>query len=406
MKFRYRVCDDRGRPKSGTWEAERKDTVVAGLLDQNYYIVSLQELPSAQLPGNLDLNLGSFKKVGSQELVAFTRQLSIMLAAGLPIMRCLRVLEEQAANPRLKQAILQIQDDIETGSSLGEAFSRQAAIFSGVYISMLKAGETAGTLDMVLNKLSYHLAKEHEFSGKLKSASIYPIFISVIAVMVVLLIITVIMPRFVSIFESSGMQLPLPTRVLMDLSAFLHSQGLLLLIGFILITGFMKWFKRTAEGELVCDTILLHLPIVGRCANRLALARFARTLGILTRSGINIVQALEVVKDVVGNAAISKVVAEAKGSIMEGDNIAGPLQASGWFDPLATQMIAVGEETGRLDDILIHLSDYYEGELISSLDRLTTLIEPTLIFLVAIVIGGVVISVLYPMFDMINLVGI
>ncbi|MPN12578.1 Type II secretion system protein F [bioreactor metagenome] len=145
---------------------------------------------------------------------------------------------------------------------------------------------------------------------------------------------------------------------------------------------------------------------MGRCANRLALARFARTLGILTRSGINIVQALEVVKDVVGNAAISKVVAEAKGSIMEGDNIAGPLQASGWFDPLATQMIAVGEETGRLDDILIHLSDYYEGELISSLDRLTTLIEPTLIFLVAIVIGGVVISVLYPMFDMINLVGI
>jgi Type II secretory pathway, component PulF len=406
LKFGYRVRDELGRLKSGIFEAEHKDTAIAGLLNQNYYIVSLQELQPAESWWRWEIDLGRLKRVPGQDVIVLTRQLSIMMAAGLPIMRCFRILEEQAANPRLKQVVLQLQDDVETGSSLWEAFSRHPAIFSEVYISMLKAGETAGTLDTVLNKLSYQMAKEHEFSAKLKSASIYPIFLSVIAFIVVLLIITLVIPKFAGVFASAGIELPLPTRLLIGLGAFLQTKGLVILLGLLVIIGLLRWFKRTPEGKFAYDTVLLHLPVAGKYMKRLALARFARTLGILAKSGINIVQALEVVKGVVGNAVIGRVVEETRNSILEGDSIASPLQNSGWFDPLVIHMITVGEETGRLDDMLIHLSDFYEGELMRTLESLSAMIEPLLILIVALIIGGVVVAVLYPMFDMINMVGI
>ena len=406
MRFGYRVRDEQGRLKSGTWEADHKNTVVAGLLYQNYYIVSLKELQSGQPAVQVEFHLSSLKKVNGQDLVIFTRQLSVMLAAGLPILRCLKILAEQASNTCLKDVALRIQEDIETGLPLWEAFGRHSQIFSRVYISMLKAGETGGVLDAVLDKLSYHLEREQEFNSKLKSASIYPLFISIMAVLVVLLVITLIMPRFVSIFESSGVQLPLPTRLLMRLGAFLKTGGLFIFIGVISLIYLIKRFKGTTEGRLIYDSILLHLPILGRIINHIAIARFARTLGILIKSGINALQALEVVENIAGNAAIGKAIAGACRSIKEGDSITSPLQSSGLFEPLVTHMIAIGEETGRLDEMLIHLSDYYEGELIHTLDTLIAVIEPLLIFLVAIVVGGVVIAILYPMFDMINLVGV
>ena len=392
--------------KSGTWEADHKNTVVAGLLYQNYYIVSLKELQSSQPAVQFEFHLSCLKKVNGQDLVIFTRQLSVMLAAGLPILRCLKILAEQGSNTCLKDVALRIKEDIETGLPLWESFGRHSQIFSRVYISMLKAGETGGVLDVVLDKLSYHLEREQVFNSKLKSASIYPLFISITAVLVVLLVITLIMPRFVSIFASSGVQLPLPTRLLMGLSAFLKTGGLFIFIGVISLIYLIKHIKGTTQGRLIYDSILLHLPILGRTINQIAIARFARTLGILIKSGINALQALEVVENIAGNAAIGKAIAEACRSIKEGDSITSPLQNSGLFEPLVTHMIAIGEETGRLDEMLIHLSDYYERELIHTLDTLIAIIEPLLIFLVAIVVGGVVIAILYPMFDMINLVGV
>lgn len=406
MKFEYRVRDEQGRLKSGIWEADHKNSVVAGLLLQNYYIVFLKELQAGQRDGQMEIHLSSFKKVNGQDLVIFTRQLSVMLAAGLPIMRCLKILAEQACNPRLKDVVLRIQEDIETGLPLWEAFARHPEIFSRIYISMLKAGETGGVLDAVLDKLSYHLEKEQEFNSKLKSASIYPIFISILAVSVVLLVITLIMPRFVSIFASSGVQLPVPTRLLIGASELLKTGGLSTFISLFGLIFLIKHFKGTARGGLIYDSILLHLPLLGRSIRQIAVARFARTLGILIKSGINVLQALEVVEDIVGNAVIGRAIAGACHSIKEGESITSPLQRTGLFEPLVTHMIAVGEETGRLDEMLIHLSDYYEVELIHTLDTLIAVIEPLLIFMVALVVGGVVISILYPMFEMINLIGV
>lgn len=406
MRFEYRVRDEQGRLKSGIWEADHKNSVVTGLLNKNYYIVSLEELHPSQSAGYLQFHLSSLKKVSGQDLVIFTRQLSVMLAAGLSILRCLKILAEQASNPRLQNVVLRIQEDIETGLPLWEAFGRHPKIFSKVYISMLKAGETGGVLEAVLDKLSYHLQKEQEFNSKLKSASIYPLFISIMSVVVVLLVITLIMPRFVSIFESSGVPLPLPTRLLIGLSACLKTRGLYTTIGIIGLIYMIRRFKGTHQGGFIYDSMLLHLPILGRSISQIAVARFARTLGILIKSGINVLQALEVVEEIVGNAVIGRAIAGACISIKEGEGITSPLQRTGVFDPLVTHMIAVGEETGRLDEILIHLSDYYEVELKHTLDTLIAIIEPLLIFLVAIVVGVVVVSILYPMFDMINLVGV
>lgn len=406
MRFEYRVRDEQGRLKSGIWEADHKNSVVAGLLYQNYYIVSLKELQSGHYDNHVEINFSTLKKVNGQDLVIFTRQLAVMLAAGLPILRCLKILEEQASNPRLKHAVQDIQEDIETGLPLWEAFGRHSRIFSKVYISMLKAGETGGVLDAVLDKLIYHLEKEQEFNSKLKAASIYPLFISILSVFVVLLVITLIMPRFVSIFASSGVQLPLPTRLLIGVSAFLKTGGGGTISGILGLIYLIKRFKRTTRGGLIYDSILLHLPILGKSIRQIAIARFARTLGILIKSGVSVLQALEVVEEIVGNKVIGRAIAGACTSIKEGESIASPLQRTGLFESLVTHMLAVGEETGRLDEMLIHLSDYYEVELIHTLNTLIAMIEPLLIFLVALVVGGVVISILYPMFEMINLIGV
>lgn len=404
MRFAYRVRDEQGRLKSGIWEAEHKHTVVEGLLFQNYYIVYLQELPPQQ-GAHMEIKPGIIGRVDGQELLIFTRQLSVMLAAGLPVIRCLRIAAEQTSSPRLKSAALRIGEDIEAGLPLWEAFGRHSPIFSGVYVSMLRVGETGGVLDLILEKLVFHLEKEREFYSKLRAASVYPLFISVFAALVVFLIIILIVPRFVNIFASSGIELPLPTRMLLGLSSFLQAKGFLIFIVGLTCLYLIWRFKRTDQGGLICDTIILHLPVLGRSFSQIAAARFARTVGILIESGINVLQALEIAEDMVGNAVIRRAISAACCRIKEGESITGPLYRTGVFEPIVTQMIAVGEETGRLDEMLIHLSDYYETELIHTLDTLLKIIEPLLIFLVALLVGAIVIAILCPMFDMVNLVG-
>lgn len=405
MRFEYRVRDEQGRLKSGIWEAEHKEAVVEGLLDRNYYIVALKELYSGEQNLNIEIQPDNFRRVNDQDLAVFTRQLSVMLAAGLPIVRCLHILTEQTSNPRLRNAAQRIKEDVETGLSLGEAFGRHSKIFSGVYLSMLKAGENGGVLDSVLDKLSYYLEKERGFYAQLRSASIYPLFISLFAVLVLLLVITVIIPRFASIFQSAGVELPLPTRLLIEIGAVMQAQGLFIIAGISGLLWLIKRCRATTKGGLAYDTILLHLPVLGRSIRQIAAARFARTLGILLKGGINVLQALEVVEGMVGNVVLGRAISAACCSIREGDSITHPLQRTGVFEPIVTHMIAVGEETGRLDEMLIHLSEYYEDELLHTLDSLLKIIEPLLIFLVALMVGGIVIAMLFPMLEMINLVG-
>jgi len=405
LKFEYRVRDQKGRIQSGTLEAEHKSIVVQRLQAQGYYIVSLKEVLQTSNDIQFNFGLHSFKRVSIRDQMVFTQQLSTMLSAGLSIMRCFRILGEQTPNPKLRKAVQKIKEDIEAGLALWEAIARHPEIFSGVYINMVRAGELGGVLVPVLERLSYHLEREQEINSKVKTASIYPALISIFAILVVFFIITFVMPMFIGMFESAGVQLPMPTRILLSLSTIVKKQGLFIILGIALLVFVMQRAGKTRQGRLFYDNMYLHLPIIGKTVSRIAVARFARTMGTLVKSGIPVLQALEVMEGVVGNAVIGRAISKACASIKEGQSITNPLAETGVFEPMVTQMIAVGEETGSLDDMLMRMSDYYERELIHNVDALMAVIEPVLILVVAVLVGGVIIATLLPMFDMINLVG-
>jgi type IV pilus assembly protein PilC len=390
---------------SGTLEAEHKNSVIERLLGQGFYIVSLKEIVQTGKDIQLDINFSALRKVSTRDLVVFTQQLSTMLAAGLPIIRCFKILGEQTANVKLKKAILKIKEDIQSGLALWEAIAKHPEIFSQVYISMMKAGELGGVLDPVLERLAFHLEREQEINAKVKSASIYPAIICIFAVFVVIFIISFVMPMFVGMFESSGVELPLATRILLSTGDFIKTQGLFLLLVILSTIFLMKRLGKTQGGRLFYDNFYLHIPLLGKTINRIAVARFARTMGTLVKSGIPVLQALEVMEEVVGNAVIGRAIAEASSSIKEGETINIPLMETGVFEPMVTQMIAVGEETGTLDQMLMRMSDYYERELLHTVDALLAVIEPVLILAVAVIVGAVIVATLLPMFDMTTLVG-
>lgn len=401
LKYKYRVKDIRGKLLSGNLEADHKEIIITSLLDQGYFIVNLEEVKESReiMPGF------SFKRVTTRELVVMTRQLATMLAAGLSIIRCLHILAEQTANQELKNVVQAIAEDIEGGTSLGEAVAKHPHIFSKIYMSMIRVGEIGGVLDLVLERLGDHLEREQEINVKIKSASIYPAIISILAVLVIFFIITFVMPTFVGIFEMAGVLLPLPTRVLLAVGLTLQKNWIFIFAGLlILIWGIRKW-GQTSRGRFTYDLLIMHIPIIGRTMAQINVARFCRTMGTLIRSGIPVLQALEVTEDVIGNEVIARAISKARTSIKEGDTITAPLVETGIFEPMVTQMIAVGEETGALDEMLIRMSDYFEREIMYMVDAMMAIIEPLLIIIVAVLVGGVVVATLLPMFDMVNLVG-
>lgn len=396
MKFAYQVRDKSGKKFKGTLEAENKNGLIEGLLRQDYYILSLKEIKASS--SNIEVGF-SLQKPALKDLLIMTRQLSAMISSGLSILRCFKILGEQTENKRLKKVILQVQKDIEEGQPLWEAISKHPSIFSNIYINMIRAGEMGGALDAILNRLSEYMAKEEEIYSKLRSASIYPIIVSSFAVLLVFFIITLVLPGFVSVFQAAGVELPLPTRVLMSVGMFVQKNSLFLLIGIIILLFLFKCWAKTDNGSLCIDKVYLHLPLLGKTVSRIAVARFSRTMGILLRSGIPVLQALEVAEDVVGNVVISRAINRARASISEGDSITFPLESTGVFEPMLTQIIAVGEETGSLDEMLIRMSDYFEREIIYMVDSMMAVIEPLIIIVVALIVGGVVLAVLLPIFS-------
>lgn len=399
MKFQYRVRDKKGQIFQGELEAENKNTVIASLLYQGYYLTSLSE--SRESAWNIKLEL-SFPKASIRDMVIMTRQLATMTAAGLSILSCFKILGEQTANRQLRKAIFQIRQDIEAGQALWQAMSRHPGIFSDVYISMIRAGELGGIMDTVLDRLGDHLEREQEISSKIKSAAIYPCIISIFALLAVFFIISFVMPSFTNMFQASGVEIPLPTKILLFTGNFLKSSWFFILLAVFLLGFLLKKWGKTRNGRLILDSFYLRLPFIGKSISRITVARFSRTMGTLLCSGIPILQCLEVVEDVVGNAVIKKAIHEARISISEGDSITAPLEATGVFEPMLTQMIAVGEATGSLDEMLIRIAEYFEREVIYMVDALTAVVEPLMILLVALLVGGVVLATLLPIFEIMN----
>ncbi len=389
--------DKEGSLITGQIEAQNENTVISGLLREHYCILEVKEIKS-----NPAIHLVLFKSVGSGDLVMMTRMLATMLAAGLPIIRAFSILHQQTHNKTLKKILMSIRNSIERGSALHEALAQYPKTFSPVYINMVKAGELGGALEQVLSRLAEHLEREREIKNKVVTASIYPALILIFTTLTVIFILIFVMPTFIGLFESVGADLPLPTKILIAFSVFLRNNLLYLLLIAIGLVYITKRIGHLPKGRYYLDHLYLKLPVIGRLNSQILESRFARTIGTLINAGIPILEAMEIVEGVVVNAYVLKALVQARENISEGQSIALPLQASGIFEPMLTQMISVGEETGALDEMLAKMSDYYDQEVMHTVEKAMVAIEPLLILGIAMLIGWVVIATLLPIFELVG----
>jgi type IV pilus assembly protein PilC len=402
--FAYKVLDSRGAQATGEIEGDSKSAAAAMLRNKGFTVLDLNEVKT----GLAQLDIGAaFQTIKAKDLTVFSRQFATMVNSGLSMLRCLYVLEEQTPNKKLAKVIGEIRQDVEAGISLSDALEKHPKVFSKLYVSMVRAGELGGILDEVLNRLATQLEKEDSIRRAVKSAMVYPVVIGVFALLVLVGMVMFLIPIFAGMYKELGnAKLPLLTRIMMSFSNVLRSWwGLVVLAAVIfLIWGFRR-LKRTERGRQVWDRFKLRIPMgIGQIIQKLAIARFSRTLGTLITSGVPILQAIDITGKASGNAVIEKAMKDVEISVKEGQSITEPLRKESVFPPMVTQMIAVGEETGSLDAMLNKIADFYEDEVNASVKSLTSILEPILMLFVGALVGTVVISMYLPIFNMMNIV--
>ncbi|MCB2229374.1 type II secretion system F family protein [bacterium] len=393
--FDYKGKTLAGAPVQGTLKANTKEDVER-VLRQNRIIVQSINKKAA----NIEIRIGTgIKKV---EVSRFTRQFATMIGAGLPMVQCLDILSSQTENKELAKVVSQIKDGVQGGATLSDAMSRHPKIFDQLYTNMVEAGELGGALDAILVRLAVYREKADQLVRKVKGAMVYPSVIVVVAAGVTVAMLTFIVPVFAKMFSGVGSELPAPTQVVLGISNFLRDNILFMLIGMVAgIVAFIYW-KKTPGGALLFDKILLKTPVFGTLVKKSSVARFTRTLSTLLSSGVSILEALEITAKTSGNRVVANAINKSMLAIAEGDTITGPLKQTGVFPPMVTQMIGVGEKTGGLDDMLNKIADFYDEEVDEAVTALTSIIEPIIIVFMGAVIGGILIAMYLPMFDIIG----
>jgi type IV pilus assembly protein PilC len=399
--FTYKARTRRGEIVQDKIEGMNTMSVVFSLRQQGLLVIDVREQGVAQR----DL-FEVFKRVKLYDLVVLSRQFATMINAGLPVVRALYVLSEQTDNKKLKGTIDDVRKDVEAGSALSEVLDKHPDVFSRLYIQMVRAGEIGGILDGVLLRIADQLEKDQELRRKLKSAMTYPVTVLVLAILAASFMLIFIVPIFARMFEDLGGALPLLTRVTMAISDILTGiLGVLMYLGMgAAVIGFLRW-KRTEQGRRVWGRISLGIPFkIGQVIQKVALARFARTLGTLSAAGVPILQALEITATSSGNWVVERALLESRDAIREGIPIYKPLEEEWVFPPMVTRMIAVGEETGDIDGVLAKIAEFYESEVDATIKALTSIIEPVMIIVVGGIVGVIVISMYLPMFRIYELV--
>ncbi|MFH0909960.1 MAG: type II secretion system F family protein [Planctomycetota bacterium] len=406
--FAFEAVDGSGRSVSDTIEASSIDEARSILRKKKLFPTNIaQKRTSAQRA--VAATAGAERKkstvigrVKNVHLTLFTRQFATLVEAGLPIVRSLAILEEMIPNGVLRNSLMDVRDDVEQGSSLSEAMAKQPKSFDTLYVSMVRAGEMGGVLDTILMRLAEFREKSQKLKKQIVSALIYPTAVLTIATSILLLIITYIIPKFRDMFEGMGVELPTMTQMLMQFADILKSFWYaipLVPIGFFLL---FKLIRSTKQGRYATDLISLYLPVFGIIIRKTSISRFCRTLGTLTSSGVPILDALAILKSAVGNAVVEGAVMDVHNSIREGESIAEPLKRSGVFDVLSVNMVAVGEETGELDKMLIKVADSYDSDVDAMVTGMMSLLEPFLIIGMGLVAGFIVISLFLPLVKMIE----
>lgn len=345
------------------------------------------------------------QKVKQKDLAIFTRQFSVMIDAGLPLVQCLDILGNQQTNNYFKQTILQVRSDVEAGMTLAESMGRHPKVFEPLYVNMVAAGETGGILDLILQRLAVFIEKMVKLKSDVISALIYPSAVIVLAVVVVSIIMVVVIPAFKNIFEGMlgpGEALPLPTEIVITISNFMASYWWIMAILIGAISYAVKAYYETPNGRRVIDDLLLKAPVLGDVLRKIAVARFSRTLSTLLSSGVPILESLDITAKTAGNVIVTEAIMKVRAGIEQGQTMVEPLKATGIFPPMVSQMIAVGEQTGAMDAMLNKIADFYEQEVDAAIANMLTLIEPVMIVFLGVTIGGIVISMYMPLFVLIG----
>ena len=394
--FTYTARNTNGDLKSATIDAPSRDDAVAQLRRQRLTIIKVDE--SKATPKK---SMGSIKM---RDIVIFTRQFSTMINAGLPLVQALDILARQSENKALAATVREVVFDVESGNTVADAMKKHPKAFSDLYTNMVAAGEAGGILDTILNRLAIFMEKNDALVRKVKGAMIYPTVIMCVAGLCVVILLWKVIPVFASMFGSVGMELPLPTRVVIAASAFLNAYWWALILG-ISGGGYLlkKWYS-TSSGQLAIDKFMLHVPVLGDVLRKSAVSRFTRTLGTLISSGESILDGLEITARTSGNRVVQDAIMGSRASIAGGETIAAPLQKSAVFPPMVISMIAVGEQTGGLDEMLTKIADFYDDEVDAAVSALLSLLEPIMIVFLGVVVGGMFVAMYLPIFDMVNAV--
>jgi len=388
-----------GRVQEGVLVAESKEAAIATLRKQQIIVTTVTEKGKEfALP-----KIGG--GISSKEIAVFTRQFSVMIDAGLPLVQCLEILGSQQDNRTFQKILFQVRQDVESGSTLADALRKHPKAFDDLYCNMVAAGEAGGILDTILQRLSTYIEKIVKLRSAVRSALVYPVAVILIAIGVVWLILWKVIPTFATLFEGLGASLPLPTRITIALSNFIGAWWWLMIGSFAASIYLLVRYHKTYKGRRVLDGIMLKIPVLGTVMKKIAVARFCRTLGTLVSSGVPILEGLAITARTSGNAVLEDAIMATRASVEEGKTISEPLKAASIFPPMVVQMVAVGEQTGALETMLSKIADFYEDEVDEATANLLALLEPVMICFLGVVIGGIVISMYMPMFDLISKIG-
>ncbi len=398
--YAYEVRDRTGKIVKGKLEGDSRDAVNSKLREMGYIILNLQEDRMAAL-NNITFGTG----VKAKDLTIFSRQFSTMINAGLSLTKCLSILGVQSENKYLRDIIKDVGGDVESGQSLSDAMAKHPKVFPPIFVNMVRAGETGGVLDEVLLRVADHFENEQSLRSRIKSAMTYPIAMGALVLLILVAMMVFVVPTFEKMFADMGGELPLPTQMLVTTSNFVSGWGGLVVVAVFvgLVVGFRYW-KNSRTGKVIWDGFKLRMPIFGSMVRKIALAKFTRTFGTLVSAGVPILSALDIVADTSGNEVVANAVKHARGAIKEGETIAKPLGESPVFPSMLVQMISVGEETGALDAMLNKIADFYDEEVANAVDGLTSLIEPLMMAIMGFMVGGIVIALYLPMFQVITLI--
>lgn len=396
MKFNYQARTKKGEIHAGQVEASSKEAAINLLQGHGLYVTFLEEI----MPSIYAKRIEFFERITQKDVVLFSRQLAIMFKSEVPLIESLKVLSVQTKNPGFEEKIRKISEEVEGGTSFSQALALYPKVFSSFYVAMVKSGEVSGKLSEVLNYLADHLEKEYHLTAKVRGAMIYPILIIIVVFLVLALLIFFVLPNLIEILETSGQELPLPTKIVIAFSGFLRSLGWLVLLGLILFIFFCFRYYSSEKGRNFFDKISLKIPVIAPFFKMISLTRFAENLSTLISGGLPIAEALEIVGEIVGNVSYKEKILAARDEVRKGEAISSVLgEAPDLFPPVFVQMVLVGEKTGTLDATLMNIVDFYQKEVDRAIDNMFSILEPALIVFLGLIVAGLILSILMPLYQ-------